>query len=463
LNIRQSVVFNERKEYMAITDATVATDRSGLTAASLNFDVAAAISQDEITSASQELYKVLYPRIFTGDFPYTDNNLNINLTVHWDVQSAPVIDLTPSPAARIALVNLLTAMESVGTNAGFSIHNLRNSIVDMIPNFSTHLPKVVLTIKTPGERDASLTLDLTAYCYAQYANGKISLYPTQIIAAQQADPLYDILVQKLLVPEIKKLLTDHLTNLTLPAIKIEGIELSAAAIAIENGHLVASANLAAKGTPPSPAGTLWTNSGLTVLLGQDALQTAVALGISRVSGLFRDSGSQESLGFGYYWSYSGSFGTPQVQLHPNDAEIDITLPINMKVEAGAIAFGQHIGVAFNAITKPDPTVTCSFAASGQQVQITIEKLNNFVVLVEPTGSIPQEVLGWMITGIVNAITVSASAILSAAIMKFKLPPITLPTFKPTIDNITFAITPQSVMITKLNDMIAVGGHMEISS
>lgn len=447
---------------MVITAATGATNRSELTATSTDFDAAVAISQDEITSASQELYKVLYPQIFTGDFQYADNTLNLSLTVHWDVQAAPVIDLTPSQAARDALVSHLSEREAAGLDAGLMVRGLSVSLANQIPNFSVHLSKVVLTIKTPGERDALLTLDLTAYCYAQYANGKISLYPIQITAAPQADPLYDILVQKFLVPEIKKSLTQHLTNLVLTPIKIEGVSLSPPALALEKGHLVATANLAAKGTPPPPTGTLWTNSGLTVLLSQDALQAALAYAISIVSSSLHDQGSQESWGFGYYWSYSGSFGTPQVRVHPNDTEVDITLPVTMTVEGGAIIFGQHIGLAFNAVVKPNPIVTCSLAVSGQQIYITIEKLNNFIVLVEPTGSLPEKVAGWMIAGIVNAITVSASAILSATIMKIKLPPIIIPSFKPTIDTVTFVIAPESITITKLNGMMAVGGHLEIT-
>jgi hypothetical protein len=419
-----------------------------------NADVILAVSEQELTSLSQQTYDAAYPQIFTRTVPYTFEGTNFPIEV--DVQAAPVFDLSPSDAAKQAVINALSERIKPAHIEALDVERSTAFLEQQVPNCSVRFPKILITIKTPDLRDAVLTLvDITAYCYVQVTNDVVTVVPTALTAAHQTDPLYDVLVQKALLPELKSLLTNYLAGLSLPPILIEGIALSPLSASIENGHLVAAANLAAKGAPLSPSGVLWVDAGFSVLLSMDALQAAAIVGLKKEQSSLHDQGRQESWGFGYYWSYSLFPGTPQVAL--SNTDLALTLPVTANVQAGGIVFWQHIGVNYNAIVQPTPHALFSVVVLGNQVHMTFKSMNTVVILLEPTGSISEHILSWMLAGIANAVSASGSAALTTFVKNIPFPVLTIPTLSPTIEGVTFHVVPSNLRLSNFTGQLAVGG------
>jgi len=424
-----------------------------------NADVIVAITQQELASVSQEIYSAAYPQIFTGNLSYSFQGMDF--TIDWDVKAAPVFDLEPSATAKSAVTRALLDQARESNIVEIDLQRLTLFLEQNVANCSVRLPQVVITIKTPALRDASLTLvDITAYCYVQITNNRVTVVPVVITAAQQSDPLYDVLVQKVLLPILKSLLAGHLTGMSLPSITIEGVAFSPLSASIENGHLVAAANLVAKGVPPQPEGVLWVTNGLSALLSQDALQAAAIVGIHQERSLLQDSGSSETLGWGYYWSYSVLPGTPEVALENTD--LVLTLPVTANVQGGGIVFWQQIGVNYNASVQPTPKAIFSVVVSGNQVHITFKSMSTVVVLLEPTGNVSQQILSWMLVGIANAVSASMSAAISTFVQNIKFPIVTIPSFSPTIEGVKFTITPSNLALSNFNGMLAVGGDITVN-
>jgi hypothetical protein len=419
-------------------------------------DVIIAISEQELTSLSQQTYDAAYPQIFTRAVQYSFEGTTFTIEV--DVKAAPVFDLSPSDVVKQAVISALTEQIKQASIEALDVERSSVFLEQQVANCSVRFPQILITIKTPDMRDASLTLvDTTAYCYVQVTNNMITVVPTALTAAQQTDPLYDVLVQKALLPELKSLLTNYLTGLSLPSIAIEGIAFSPLSASIENGHLVAATNLAAKGVPAQPSGVLWVNAGLSVLFSTDVLQAAAVVGLKKEQSSLHDQGSKESWGFGYYWSYSIFPGTPQVALANTD--LALTLPVTANVQGGGIAFGQHIGVNYKAIVQPTPHALFSVVVVGNQVHVTFKSMNTVVILLEPTGSVSEHILSWMLAGIANAVSTSGSAAISTFVKNIPFPIITIPTLSPTIEGVTFNVIPSNLTLSNFSGRLAVGGNI----
>jgi hypothetical protein len=421
-----------------------------------NADVIIAVSEQELTSLSQEIYNAAYPQIFTRTVQYSFEGTNF--TIDLDVKAAPIFDLSPSDVAKRAVIRALTEQIEQAHIAALDLQRSISFLGQQVPNCSIRLPQMVITINTPDLRDALLTLvDTTAYCYVQVTNNVVTVVPTALTAARQADPLHDVLVQKALLPELKSLLTNYLTSLSLPPIMIEGIAFSPLSASIENGHLVAATNLAAKGVPPQPRGVLWINAGLSILLSQDVLQAAAVVGLKKEQSSLHDEGSEEKVGFAYYWSYSIFPGTPQVALA--NTGLTVILPVTANVQAGGIVVWQPIGINYNAIIQPTPHVLFSIAVFGNQVRVTFKRMNTVILLLEPTGSISEAILSWMLAGIANAVSASSSAAITTFVKNIPFPIITIPTLSPTIEGVKFNVVPSNLSLSNFSGQLAVGGDI----
>lgn len=428
-----------------------------------NADMIVALTQDALNTASASIYKSAYPKLFTGTFPYTSQNPPISLTVLWDVKQAPVLDLSPSAAARAAVDDYFQHhLQAIAPN-GVNAHALAAAMLIPRPNFSARLPEIVLTIKTAGQADASLTLkDVTAYCYVQVANGQVTLTPVQLTADHDPDPLRDLLIQKFLLPELLSLLTTHLSGIVIPRLSIEGLQFSVPSLSIDQGHIVAAANLAPKGAPAPLTGVNWTNARYSALLSQDALQAAIAFGLSQVRPSLHDSDRQTTAGFGYYWGYNCTPGNPRVAL-VNGTQLDITLPLSASVWGGGIVpLIGDIGVDYAASVVPDPEFVCAPAIVGNQVHFNVMTVNTVVVILTPQGSVSEAILGWMLDGIVNAVTVSLSATFTTFVRSIPIPPVTIPTLSPVVAGVTFNIAPANLALSSVNGMLAVGGDLAVT-
>jgi hypothetical protein len=211
---------------------------------------------------------------------------------------------------------------------------------------------------------------------------------------------------------------------------------------------------------PQLCGTssLFAEIALTSLLSQDALQAAAIYGISKAnaSSSLKKSGSWGTEVLGYYWDYSLSLGTPGVALAGLD--LDLTLPVNISVKGVGIVRGQHIGLNYKASVQPTPRAVFSIATDGNKVQITFKSINTGRILLEPMGNVAEQIAGWVLAGIANAINASFSIVLTTFVKKISFPSV-VPPFS--WEGFKVTITPSNLTLSNQNGMLAIGGTLTV--
>jgi len=110
----------------------------------VNADVVIAITEEQLTSLSQETYNAAYPQIFTGTVQYLFEETNF--TINWDVKAAPVFDLSPSNVAKRAVTHALTERIKDAHIAALDLQRSTSFLEQHVANCSVRLPQVVIVI-----------------------------------------------------------------------------------------------------------------------------------------------------------------------------------------------------------------------------------------------------------------------------------------------------------------------------
>jgi hypothetical protein len=75
--------------------------------------------------------------------------------------------------------------------------------------------------------------------------------------------------------------------------------------------------------------------------------------------------------------------------------------------------------------------------------------------------VAEEIAGWILAGIANAVSASSSAIITTFARNIKLPVITIPSFSPTIEGVKCNVVPSNLTLSNFNGMFAVGGDITV--
>ena len=423
------------------------------------FDAAIALSQDELNKASAVIYQKVFPQVFSGS--KNVNQMGIEY-VEWVISEAPQFNLSPASVQSAGAAVAGSLWQQHGSRAGSAVDVTQDDVHQLVsanlPTFEIDFPNVGvnLTPQNNGEPVVYQLSNVKASCYVQVSGSTISLVPQTVTCDPLQDPTDQFFVNLIILPAVQSALQSLLSGLTIPPISFDGITLSTPSIAIVDGYIVAAVNLAAKGTPaPADAGS-WTSSGFSLLVSQDLLQTAAA----SQGKTFQDSGSGGSHAGGYDWSYSLSLVDPRVSI--SGTNLDITFSLAGSISATAYVLWIPIGLGFDAQAKPDPTAVCALVPQNGKVQIVTQSVSPFTVLVEPSGSIPSKVAGWIVEGIVQAIVGSLSPLISQFLGGITITSIDIPTYTEKIVGISFTLAPTGLVLSNVNGYLALGGDLVVS-
>lgn len=426
----------------------------------MNSDIAVGMSGNQLNQTAAAVYKALYPNVFTGS--HQADYQGLTFTVGIDVQQPPSFDLSvKQPAHEIARALSERAGERAEANdepAEGSRDEIIAAVAASYPSFAMQLPAVALTL-TNGTT-TKLTLALTAQCYLENGPATISFVPYSVTAPDQTDPVTNYLVKHVVLPAIKDMLTQLLSGVTIPPIQVSGVPLTAPSVGIVNGYVIAAANMSGSSTPQPPDGSVpWPSTPFFALLGPGIIQKLGVIAASSSTNKFSDSGSGGNWWGGYEWDYGLSLTSPQASIQGGGVKFTFTL--KGTVSAGVHVTGVSIDLGFDAHAAPDPSANAGFSVQGDQLVLTASSIDPFTIYVLPN-SVPTWVLGWLITAIINGVTLTLTPLVTAFLKDIKLASYDVPTYSIAIDNTKLTLKPTNLSVGNFAGTIALTGGATIT-
>jgi hypothetical protein len=392
----------------------------------MSFDVAVGMSGAELNTAAAAVYHALYPKVFTGSqkFDYQ----NIRYTVGIDVKAPPQLDL------------------STATDQAFTLS----------------LPTAALSMSNGAS--TTLELELDARCQVVSEAGKLSFVPRDVTATLKQpnpSPVTKYFVDNYVVPAVKDMLTKLFSGITIPPIQVENIPLSAPSVGVVNGYVIATVNLAASGPPPPPDRSFpWPNAPFFALLGPNLIQQLAVIAASSATNRFSDSGSGGDHWAGYNWSYSLSLTNPHASIQGAGVRLSFTLQGG--VSAGVEVVYIPISLGFDAHAAPDPGASAVLSIQGNQLVLVVTSVAAFTIYVIP-GTVPTWIVGWTITAIINAVTLSLTPVITTFLRNIRLDSYQIPTYSVSVEGTTLTLTPANLTTTTAGGLIALTGNAVITS
>jgi hypothetical protein len=423
----------------------------------MSFDIAVGMSGGQLNAAAAAVYADVYPAVFTGSYPA--QYMGTTFTVGIDVRAAPQFNLGASqPVEAVASALAARLADDPRAAAPPSAQEIIAAVAATYPTFEIILPTVGLTLSngTP----VKLTLALTAQCYLENGPSTISFVPYAVSAAQQQDPVTNYLVQHVVLPNVLTMLTQLLSGVTIPPIQVSGIQLSQPSVGIAGDYVIAAANLASSGTPPPPDGSFpWPGTPFFALLGPGLVQQLGVIAAASASNKFSDSGSGGDFWGGYEWGYGLSLTSPSATIQGDGIRFAFTL--RGTVSAGFHVIGVPIDLGFDAYATPDPAASAAFSVEGDQLVLTAQSVAPFSIFVIPN-SVPTWVLGWLVTAVVNAVTVTLTPLVTAFLRNIRLDSYAIPTYTVSVAGKSLRLVPTNLSVGNVAGTIGLTGSATIT-
>jgi hypothetical protein len=390
------------------------------------FDLAVGMSGDQMNAAAATVYQTLRGKnqVFTGSLP--GNYQGEPYTIDYDVQAPPAFDLgTATPQA-----------------------------------FALTLPKVALTL-THKETKAQLTLAFTVACQVLNQAGKVSFVPQSVSTPEQPDPVNDWLVQHVVVPAIKTMMTTLLAGVQIPSIQVAGINLTPASVGIVRGYVIAAVNVAKDGAgppPPPDSSFAWPATPFFALLGNGLVQQLAAIAASSSANQFSGHPSSGDHWAGHELDYSFTLANPRAQIQGTGLKFQF----GMSGSIDAIIWFIQIRTdyAFNGTASPDPGVSTDITVENNQLVVKAKTVDDFTMQVTPANA-----GAWLLVifmPLISIMVLAIPAMVKSFMQGLQLGSYQIPTYSLVVGSTTLTLTPTDLSVSNVGGMIALTGSAQVT-
>lgn len=418
-----------------------------------DFDIAISLTESELNQVTKSVYEAVYPDIFRGHDTIKHEGLTIS--VDWKVETPPTFDLSGSQAVASRVVGHLADRAAEQSGEAKDAADLRAAAEAHVAAFEMVFPRI--TFSTDKNDDETFSLEnVQADCRAEQAGDTVSFIVEKVTAEHAKGPS-GYIVENVILPAMKNILNNLFSGLKIPPPQLAHAELSSLSLGVEDGHLVAAANLAGKGPPPPPNSGAWTAAPFTVLVSQDALQAAGGdMGKHK-----SDSGGGGKKPWGaYHWSYGYRLDHPHIDIAGKD--LHVTFDLQGGIDAGVEVMFVKIGLGYMAKVVPKAQALCTIEPRGTDLHIVTQSVTPFEVVVKPTGHVPSKVAGWMLEGIAQGIAASLSPMISTFLGGIDVASISVPTYEESIAGHAITMTPSDLSVSSTLGDIALSGSLDVS-
>lgn len=391
------------------------------------FDVAVGVSQQQLDLCSTQIF-VKIPDLFQGSGTATQFP---GITMNWAATAAPTFNLSPDKAPAAA------------GNAAFKV---------IFPNLK-------ITLQRASKEQTVLNLqDVKLACQLSVSGNNLTLTAISATFTPQSDPLNQIFVGKVVIPQLIAAANKGLTGLSIPPPDMPGISLSPIAATVAGGAIIAVTNLSSKGPAVIPDRYPWPDTNFFALLSQDAMQavTTAALGATKNYSGGSSSGSGWA---GADYHYSINITNPLISLQGDT--LIVKFGINGNVGAKVSFLWIPIGLNYDVYGGPAPEATCQLVPAGSNsLNIVARSLNAFTFLIVPDGSFMEKVFSGILWPITQAIVAAVAPIVTKSLHDINFTSYNLPAYKVNIGNTRLQFIPQVSNVTSSgNNMMTITGSL----
>lgn len=429
-----------------------------------SFDFAIGLTGNGLDAVSSSLYQQV-PQLFTGTQQASISG--IEYTVDWNVESPATFDLSDPAGAQTALRAHMETAEPPAGVAATSTPAPSAALLDLAAAnaaaFAFTYPSVGLALSAPGVSPANLTIALTATAHIAVSGTQQTMVIDGMTTPQQSDPVQNWAVQNIVLPQMLASSQQIFGGVTIPATTLPGLALGSPVPFVQNNALIAVANLATEPQPDVPAAGAvdWPGSDFFTLISQNAFQALTANYIATSQSGMSDSGSNGNHWGGDDWSYSLGIGSPRVTLNA-DASITLGAAVQGSVAASIYVLYVPIGVGFTAYTEPALSAQLSVGVEGSSLVVKTGSVAPFVLVVAPSGSVPEEIAGWMLEPIVSAVVAAFSPFVSSFLGGIQFASFDIPSYPVSVSGVTITMAPTNLTVSTVDGMLALVGGIEIS-
>jgi hypothetical protein len=401
------------------------------------YDILVGMDNTELNLQLANIYSALYPKLFKGEFPINEFNF---ASLDFDVQGAPIADLTPSTSAHAEIEQALGSLEESEALSP----ELRARLVDqaVTTTFGITAQKMQLRLNFANDQKpivAEASLDVTASITTGTDTNGHSYVTLQVITGSfnvPENPGLESLVNGFMGKIIKNINANVLAPFKIPPFQYNSLTVSPPVPVIQNGYVLAFAALGTtQPDPPDPY--TWPN--MTVFFGSDAAVLVAAANTKLPLG--------PSEGFSW-WKITGSVGAQLGPLQSGSLTIngDGSLSVSMPCAAWAqlvlhtpwplpdFSFGPSATAFVSATATP--------SVSSNVLMVQINQVDP-PIFTFSWGNIPDWVaplLSPMLDLLADALGLALVPLITQNLRLLQFPVLTLPNVPVTIDNSTYVLS-----------------------
>lgn len=434
----------------------------------MNFDVAVGASQDQLNAVAAVLYKQLYPDLFTGSIPVPD----LNLTVAYDVQEPPTIDLTaPGQDERAALTRRAheEAAKAAGEALSAQLRSVLSALMDSTVLFSVTAPKVHVTLTASGDKKTELTIAATAIGQATIdpSTGSVRLTALQVEVPQWTDKTVQWVLENVIAPEVQKVLNGYLAGITLPPLTIAGVELSSPIVVVQDAMLIALTTLQRSGPPsPPPSGSSWPRANFFALLDTAVVDAAAAYQLAQLNPEFDKSGSASWTVFSVSWGAKLTLANPRIDVGAGfGLQLQLQGGVNAGLSAKLVVWNPSVNFGVGFSTNPDPGGTVDLAVDpSNQIVLRIQDVRSFGIQINIPGlpSWANDAIGWVTGVITDGLTSALIPAVNAFIQGLSFGVFTIPTIPVNVGPVHVKVQPTGISVGNFTGMVAATGSLQVT-
>ncbi|WP_367134139.1 MULTISPECIES: hypothetical protein [Streptomyces] len=427
----------------------------------MSYDLAVGADVSIVNKAAEEVYSQLYPRYFTGSQPYDAGGSNV--TVTWDVKTAPVFDLTPPAYSEEELRARFTEGAAAGRftedQAAEFAAGLRESLDGS--TFQVVLRQVHVTVDTGSgplvEGDVTVTVDVQA---TTSADGLLTLNPLKAVAGDTSH-VEKVILDNVVLPAVLDQARQILSGIKLPKPDIPLLDLSVPVPVIQPQRAVAAMNLVEHGIPKPPFPDTWPESPFFALLGMDTVQRIAEAATAYLEGKTFPADGSKNVGVGTAY-FKATITVHQVQCEVVDADIP-TVRVHAAVSgSGSAGINWIVGgswdVYYDLGLEPDPTVTLTLSMSGTTLKATTDSVSSFDLKIYPHGDILSIIAGWL----ANALSSTLGGLVGDALRGIEFDLGSLPAIPIDVDPVHLDVTPTDLTLARFGDALSLQGDVTIT-
>jgi hypothetical protein len=401
-------------------------------------DISVGLDVAAMDAAAREIYRSLYPRVFTGS-EHVDHD-GLKFDVSWDVTGPPRVDLTIPPEGPAILREHLADFTPPGEISNAAVVD---AYLGELEDTAFQLLIDSMTMTIAGEGHATVPVTVTIFIHVESTAGKLNLVPVKAIGTTPS-PDDEWVLNQVILPEAMKLAHELFPGIDLPPLRFGNIALTAPVVTITPTHAVAMANLEGSAAPTPPYPSSWPGSPFFVVLSDAAKLRVAQDGTAGLRG--KRFGSEGSVDIGIGDAHFGAtaiINNVAITSTSHDGspafafDGDIGGNVNAGIKIGCTTFG----VNYTLYAKPNPHGVISLRIDGRSVSARTAQLDVFVLLITPDGSPIEWLLSALTTPLLQAVVAAFSPVISQAFNGISFPVMDLPDVPIDLGGVRLTVTP----------------------